>query len=460
MRPGQETDMTGERRRIWGWMLFDVAQQPYATLGLTFTFAPYFAAVAAGTYVAQGADPQAAGAQAQSLWGTAQTIAGLVIALSAPCLGAYADASGRKAPWIAAFSVVYVICAWSLWLLHPDGNLLLPVLALFWVGFVAGESALNINNAQLPSLATGDRIGRISGSGAALGYWGGVLSLVLMLAFFAQSGDGPTLLGQPPALGLDMAAQEGTRAVGPFIAIWYVVFIVPFFLWARDPPAPRRRPRLPEVLRDLRANLADVLRRPSLSSFLLGSMLYRDALGALYSFGGIYATLVLGWTVIEIGVFGIVAAVAAALITWMGGLLDQRLGPKPVILASCWALIAVCTVIVGVSREQVFGLPLAEGSRLPDLLFYLCGAVIGGAGGVMYSASRTLMVRHSDPARAGEAFGLFALTGRATAFLAPALIALCTAITGSTQLGFLPVILLFLVGLWLLRWTQPQGDRP
>jgi UMF1 family MFS transporter len=188
-------------------------------------------------------------------------------------------------------------------------------------------------------------------------------------------------------------------------------------------------------------------------------MLYRDALGALYSFGGIYATLVLGWTVIEIGVFGIVAAVAAALITWMGGLLDQRLGPKPVILASCWALIAVCTVIVGVSRERIFGVPLSDGSVLPDILFYLCGAVIGGAGGVMYSASRTLMVRHSDPARAGEAFGLFALTGRATAFLAPALIALATWITGSTQLGFLPVILLFLLGLWLLRWTHPQGDR-
>jgi UMF1 family MFS transporter len=451
--------MTGERRRIWGWMLFDVAQQPYATLGLTFIFGPYFAAVAADSFVRAGADPQAAGAQAQSLWGTAQTLAGLVIALSAPFLGAYADASGRKAPWIAGFSVVYVLCAGSLWFLHPDGALLLPVLALFWLGFVAGEAALNLNNAQLPSLATGDRIGRISGSGAALGYWGGVLSLFVMLLLLAENDSGRTLLGNPPALGLDAQAREGTRSVGPFIALWYLVFILPFFLWTRDPPGPRRRPPFAQVLRDLRESLADVLRRPSLGSFLLGSMLYRDALGALYSFGGIYATLVLGWSVIEIGVFGIVAAVAAAVITWAGGLLDQRLGPKPVIVASCWALIAVCTVIVGVSRERIFGVPLSDGSVLPDILFYLCGAVIGGAGGVMYSASRTLMVRHSDPARAGEAFGLFALTGRATAFLAPALIALATWITGSTQLGFLPVILLFLLGLWLLRWTHPQGDR-
>lgn len=452
--------MTRESRRIWGWMLFDVAQQPYATLGLTFIFGPYFAAVAAGVFAGQGADPQAAGAQAQSLWGTAQTIAGLAIALSAPLLGAYADASGRKTPWIAGLSVVYVLCAWGLWLLHPDGANLYPVLILFWLGFVAGEAALNINNAQLPSLAPPDRIGRISGSGAAMGYWGGVLALVLVLLFLAENDAGLTLLGRPPALGLDPGSREGTRSVGPFIAIWFVLFIVPFLLWTRDPAVNGRRPPLREVWGDLGATLRGVTRRPSLSSFLVASMLYRDALGALYSFGGVYATLVLGWDVVRIGVFGITAAIAAAAVTWAGGLADQRLGPKPVITASCWALILVCSVIVGVSRETLFGIPLPPGSRLPDILFFVCGGVIGGAGGALYSASRSLMVRHADPARAGEAFGLFALSGRATAFLAPGLIAIFTAVTGSTQLGFLPVILLFLAGLWLLRWTQPQGDRP
>ena len=451
--------MVSERKRIWGWMVFDLAQQPYATLGLTFIFSPYFADVASGVFQAQGATPDQAGAQAQSLWGTAQTLAGVVIALTAPFLGAYADASGRKLPWIAAFSALFIPCAWSLWFLHPDGTNLLPVLFLFWLGFIAGESALNINNAQLPSLAPPERIGRISGSGAALGYWGGVVALFLMLLFLAENDTGRTLLGRPPAFGLDPEAREGTRSVGPFIAIWFAVAIVPFFLWVRDRPGPARRPPPSEVWRDLRATLRDVARRPSLLTFLVASMLYRDGLGALYSFGGIYATLILGWSIVQIGVFGIVAAVAAAIITWAGGLADQRLGPKPVILASCWALIAVCTVIVGVSRESVYGLPLPEGSILPDVLFYLCGALIGGAGGAIYSASRTLMVRHADPSRAGEAFGLFALTGRATAFLAPALIAVATAITGSTQLGFVPVILLFLLALWLLAFVRPQGDR-
>jgi len=451
--------MTSGTKRIWGWMVFDLAQQPYATLGLTFIFGPYFAMVAAGVFAAQGASPEEAGAQAQSLWGTANTLAGLVIALTAPILGAYADASGRKMPWIAAFSALTIPCAWSLWFLLPDGTNLLPVLVLFWLGFIAGESALNINNAQLPSLAPPDRIGRISGSGAALGYWGGVVALILMLLFLAENDSGRTLLGRPPAFGLDPGLREGTRAVGPFIAIWFAICILPFFLWVRDVPAPARRPSPRRVLRDLGTTLRDVRQRPSLASFLIASMLYRDGLGALYSFGGIYADRVLGWSIVEIGVFGIVSAIAAALITWAGGLADQRLGPKPVILAACWALIAVGTVIVGVSRISVFGLPVPEGSVLPDLLFFLCGAAIGGAGGAMYSASRTLMVRHADPARAGEAFGLFALTGRATAFVAPALITVATAITGSIQLGFVPVILLFLLALWLLGFTQPQGDR-
>jgi UMF1 family MFS transporter len=452
--------MASATKRIWGWMLFDVAQQPYATLGLTFIFGPYFAAVAMGAFAAQGLDVGAASARAQSLWGTSQTLAGLLIAITAPLLGAYADASGRKTTWIAGFSVVTVICAWSLWFLHPDGTNLLPVLAMFWLGFIAAEAAANINNAQLPSLATGDRIGRISGTGAALGYWGGVVSLLLMLLFLAENETGRTLLGRPPALGLDPGEREGTRAVGPFIALWFVLFIVPFLLWTRDAPGPARRvPPLREVWSGLAATFRDVLRRKSLGSFLLASMLYRDGLGALYSFGGVYATLVLGWSIVQIGIFGIIAAVAAAIITWAGGLADQRIGPKPVITASCWALMGVCFVMVGVSRETFFGLRLPPGSLLPDVLFYLCGGVIGGAGGTLYSASRTLMVRHAEPDRAGEAFGLFALSGRATAFLAPGLIALMTAITGSIQLGFLPLILLFLAGLGLLGLTDPQGDR-
>jgi len=140
-------------------------------------------------------------------------------------------------------------------------------------------------------------------------------------------------------------------------------------------------------------------------------------------------------------------------------LADARFGPKPVLVCCCVALIGVSAVIIGMSREAFFGVPLAPGSSLPDIVFYICGAIIGGAGGVLYSSSRSMMTRHTNPERPAEAFGLFALTGKATAFLAPALITLFTTLTQSNQLGFLPVIFLFLLGLFLLHWVKPEGDR-
>ncbi|WP_367869637.1 MFS transporter [Limimaricola cinnabarinus] len=286
------------------------------------------------------------------------------------------------------------------------------------------------------------------------------MSLILVLLLFAENAAGVTLLGHPPALGLDPEMREGTRATGPIIAAWYAVFIIPFFAWVRDAgPVARARvtPRL--IAARLAETLRDVMRRPSLAAFLAASMLYRDALAAIYAFGGLYATLVLGWSVIEIGVFGIIGAVAAAVLTWAGGLADARTGPKPVIRASVWVLIAVSVLVVSMNRDSLFGVALAPGSKLPDILFYVCGALIGGAGGALYAASRSLMVRHADPARATEAFGLFALSGRATAFLAPMAITFATWMSGSVRAGLVPVIALFALALFLLGWVNKNGDR-
>lgn len=448
------------RKRIWGWMAFDWAQQPYATLGLTFIFAPYFAAVAAEHYLGAGLAEDAANARAQGLWTTAQTISGLFIALSAPVLGALADTSGRKKPLIALFTIVGILCAFGTWGLLPDGTFLIGALVLFWVGYTAAECAFNLSNALLPSLGEPKDVGRISGSATAFGYWGGVLSLFLMLLVLAENEAGVTLLGNAPAFGLDPETREGTRAVGPVIGIWFALFAIPFFAWVRDPLPPKGTTApVATAFRDLGRTLRELRHRPSLASFLGGSMLYRDALTAVYALGGIYATLVLKWETVQVGIFGIVAAIAAAIISWLGGRADAARGPMPVIRLSCWVLIGVCTIIVGMSRGSIFGFPLPEGSRLPDIVFYICGAAIGGAGGTLYASSRTLMARHADPERPAEAFGLFALSGKATAFVAPLLVAVATRLTGSVQWGVAPIIALFLAGLLLLRWVEPQGDR-
>ncbi len=453
--------MTTPRKRIWGWYFFDWASQPYNTLLLTFIFGPYFAQVARDFYIGEGLEREAAAAQAQALWGLGLTIAGAAVAILAPILGAIADGSGRRMLWIWIFSVFYVVGALGLWTLTPDNPPLVQVVCLFALGFVGMEFATTFTNALLPGLAQDERIGSISGSGFAFGYCGGLLALILVLLFLAENGDtGRTLIGGAPLFGLDAEAREGTRMVGPFTALWYVVFMIPFFLWVKEPPRPAgmiRRTR--DSLGALWLSVRGLGRRPSLAAYLGSSMFYRDALNGLYGFGGVYAVGVLGWSVTQVGVFGILGAITAAVASWLGGIADSRFGPRPVITASILILIAVSLLIVGMSRESLWGIALAPDGRLPDILFYVCGALIGGAGGTIQAASRTLMVRHTTPERAAESFGLFALSGKATSFLAPALIAAVTAATGSQQAGIAPLIALFLIGLVLLAWVKPDGER-
>ena len=448
------------RKPIWGWYFFDWASQPYSTLLLTFIFSPYFAEVARNHYISHGFTHSQAAAQAQSYWGWGLAAVSLAVALLAPILGALADSSGRLMTWILGFSGLYVVGALGLWELRPtDPNLLLAVIA-FGLGFVGMEFATIFTNALLPRLAKSEETGALSGSGFAFGYLGGVLALAVMLIFFAENAStGRTFLGREPLFGLDATLREGTRFAGPFTAIWYLLFMVPFLAWQPTPP-PQSGPALAfgQSLSKLRQLLRGLRHRPSLTAYLGSSLLYRDALNALYGFGGVYASGVLGWSITSIGVFGVISAITAAIACWIGGKLDQKYGPKAVIRATIWVLIGVCVALVFMDRQSFFGLNLAPASPLVDRVFYLCGALIGGAGGMLQAASRTMMVRHTKVSEAAQSFGLYALSGKVTSFLAPALIALVTGLSGSPRLGIAPLIGLFLLGLFLLKRVDAKGD--
>lgn len=440
---------TSLKRRIWGWWAFDWASQPYNTLLLTFIFGPYIN------------DLMGDGTASQTAWGYGVGAAGFLIAISAPFLGAMADLSGRRLPFIWLFSVMYFVGSYGLWWAAPGDFNLLLTLILFAIGLIGMEFATIFTNAMLPSLGNREQIGRISGSGFAWGYIGGLTSLVLMLFFFAEDAEtGTTLLGMDPIFGLDASAREGTRAVGPLTAIWFAVGMIPFFLWVRDKPLQGSVP-MRDALRGALPALMKTLRRlPSerpLMAYLVSSMFYRDALNGMYVFGGIYASGVLGWSVVDIGIFGILAIITGAFFAWLGGRMDGRFGPKPVIVLTVIVLSFVALAIVFISRESVFGLAVADGSSLPDILFYILGAMIGAAGGALQSSSRTMLVRQAYPDRMTEAFGLYALAGKATSFIAPLSIGVVTQISGSQQIGVAPLVVLFLIGLILLFWVDPNG---
>jgi UMF1 family MFS transporter len=333
------------RRAIVGWVLFDWAQQPYFTLITTFVYAPYFASAIAP-------DP----ARGQALWGFSAASAGLAIALFSPVLGAIADAAGRRKPWIAAFGAVYVAGATVLWLGRPgDPSAVALVLVTYAILAVGAEFTAVFNNAMMPGLVPPERLGRLSGTGWAVGYVGGLFSLVIVLGFLAanpQSGE--TLLGFRPLFGLDPAMREGDRAVGPLSAIWFIVFVLPLFLFTPDQ---ERAHPLREAVGHGLASIGATLRRlpdnRDVAAFLLANMIYADGLVGMFAFGGIYAAGTFGWGTIQIGMFGILLTMTGALGAWLGGELDDRLGPKPVILGSLLMLILAAIAILSTGRDHV-----------------------------------------------------------------------------------------------------------
>jgi MFS transporter, UMF1 family len=437
------------RSAVISWIFFDWAAQPYFTLITTFVFAPYFA-----THVAP--DP----ASGQSLWGFATAAAGLVIALMSPVLGAVADASGRRKPWIAAFGALLVIGSCLMWIGKPgDPGVILPLLIAYAIATIGAEFATVFNNAMMPTLVPPDRIGRLSGTGWATGYVGGLLSLILVLGFLAADpATGRTLFGFAPLFGLDPAMHQGDRIAGPLTGIWFVVFVLPMFLLTPDYPAMRPiKAAMREGLIGLKQTLGELPKRKSVASFLLANMIYTDGLVSLFAFGGIYAAGTFGWQTIQIGSFGILLTVAGTFGAWLGGRLDDALGPKRVISGSMLILLLAIVAILLVDKDSILFIKVAPpvpGGALfasaSERAYLVLGCLIGAAGGPLQAASRTLLIRLAPKDRIAQYFGLFALTGKITSFIGPLLIGIITAVTESQKAGMAVLVLFFLAGLALL----------
>lgn len=449
-----------QRKRIWGWYFFDWASQPYNTLILTFIFGPYFAQTATNALVDGGMVASEAKALAQAYWGYGLAITGVFIAVLAPILGSISDNSGRRLPWIWLFSIMYFVGAMGIWWTAPESFSVTFALIFFGIGLIGMEFATIFTNAYLPSLGNEAERGKISADGWAFGYVGGVFALIVMLGLFQATGTGKTMLGMTPLFGLDTATKADTRIVGPMAAVWFAVFMIPFFMFTRDAAVEKRESyKIGSGLKELVHTIKSLPTHPSLFAYLGSSMFYRDALNGMYTFGGIYALGVLEWSITQVGVFGILAAISGAFFCWVAGYIDRAIGPKPVIVTCCLILIVTALLIISLSPTTVLWMPVAAGSALPDIMFYVAGAGIGAAGGALQASSRNMLTRQANPERMTEAFGLYALSGKATTFLAPFLIAITSQITGSQRLGITPLVGLFLIGLILLVFVKPRGDH-
>jgi UMF1 family MFS transporter len=430
--------------------LFEWATQPFFTLVTTFVYAPYFAAAVATTP-----------AQGQALWGFAASAAGLIIALLSPLLGAISDATGPRKPWIAGFGILLVLGSTLLWLGAPGDTARVPiVLVAFALGAVGAQCASVFANAMMPTLVPPERLGRLSGTGWAIGYLGGLVSLLLTLGFLAASPQtGRTLLGLSPLLGLDPALHQGDRLAGPLSALWFLIFGLPL-LWLTPDQATRQplRTAVRQGLVSLAGTLAQLPRHRDVSLFLLANMIYADGLVALFAFGGIYAAGTFGWGTIQIGIFGILLTVAGTFGAFAGGRLDDRVGSKPVILGGLAILSAAAIAILSIDRDRIGFIievapPQAGGglfAAVAERAYVAIGLAIGLVVGPLQASSRTLLARLAPPDRLTQFFGLFALSARVTSFAGPFLVAVVTAATASQKAGMAVLVAFFVTGMALL----------
>ncbi|MCB1475291.1 MAG: MFS transporter [Rhodobiaceae bacterium] len=435
------------RRTRGAWVLFDWAAQPFYTIVLTFIFGPYFVAHVAANPV-----------EGQSLWGIAAAAGGVTIAILSPVLGAVADQGGRRMLWLALFSAALIAGMACLWFAVPgagEGRIYF-VLGAFALAMLGAEFATVFTNAMLPDIARPGGIGRLSGLGWGVGYLGGLASLFIMLVFIvAESTSGRTLAGLSPLFG-DALSFAGERASGPFSAVWYFLFVLPLFLFAPpEAPRPSARTGIGAAMKSLAASLRDYGLGSAYVRFLFARMIYADGLAALFTFGGVYAASVFGWGATQLGLFGILLTLTGAGGAIAGGRADEIFGPRRVIMFSLAALAILGVLALSAGRDHilfVIGVKPADGGLFASVAerFYLVvGALIGVFAGPVQAASRNVVTQLAHPARMTEAFGLFAFSGKATAFLAPALVALVTTVSDSQRIGIAVVVLFMLVGLAL-----------
>jgi len=439
------------RRALVSWVLFDWAAQPFYTLILTFLFAPYFATVVVG-------DP----VRGQSIWAYAAAAAGIMVGIGSPFLGAIADGRGRRKPWIALFAVVLIVAMSGLWLAKPGttGATLWLVVLCFAVATVAAEFASVFINAIMPTLVPPGQIGRLSGIGWGVGYAGGLVALLLMVALVtADPKTGKTLLGLDPVLKLDLASREGDRLVGPFAAAWFAVFVLPFFLFVPDrqrPPASAGPAASPAAA--LFATLRELPSHPDMLRFLIARAIYVDGLSAIFTFGGVYGAAVFGWQAFELGIFGIVLTLTGAIGAIIGGFLDDRLGSRTVILGSLVLLLIGALGILSVTKTNVlYGLdvaPKAAGSGIftsaGERVFLAFAMLVGVVAAPVQAASRSLLAHLAPPEKMTQFFGLFAFSGKVTAFMAPLTIAWVTQAFGSQRAGMSVIAAFLIIGFLIM----------
>jgi MFS transporter, UMF1 family len=414
------------RRVVLAWGLWDWGSSAYSAVITSFVFGPYVVRGVVG-------EAQPGGLSANTWLGISSAAAGLLIALIAPITGQRADAGGHRKRSLAIWSALVIAVMFGMYTVKNEPGYLWIALVLLAGGAVFQEFAVVSYNAMLPQVSTPETIGRVSGFGWSMGYVGGIFLLLICYVGFIAPDVG--------WFGVTSAGGLNIRAVAVFSAVWFAVFAIPVLLAVPEkPPGPKRRrvsffASYPLLINDVKA----LFRRDrNAVYFLIASALYRDGLAAIFSFGAILAVSVYGLGQSSVLIFGIAANLVAALGALGMGAVEDRIGPKRVIMISLIGLITTAMILL-----------FAHGTTM----FWIFGLLLTLWVGPAQASSRSFMARIAPAGREGEMFGLYATTGRAASFLAPGLFALFSGLF-SDRVGIVGIALVLLAGALLLARVQ------
>ncbi len=413
-------------RSIAAWCLYEAGSSAFSTVIVTFIFSVYFARYVAGDQV-----------RGSALWSYAMGLSGVVIALVSPVMGALADHYGARKPFLSFFTTVCLVPCSFLYFVAPDPVFIPLALGLLIIGNVGLETSLVFFNAMLPHIAPREKIGRISGWSWAVGYVGGLLSLAL--ALLALVGLGPL----PPLLHLAQDQHQNIRAVAPMVSLWYGFLALPLVLWTHDIERSGLdwRAAARQGLAQLKQTAINVRGHKNLLLFLIASALYRDGLATVFAVGGLYAAGTFNMNFTEILIFAIGLNVTAGIGAAGFAFADDRWGSKRIIMTGIAGLLMAGVTILFLHDKHTF-----------ILLALVLGFFVGPA----QAGSRTLAARLSPPDTVAQTFGLFALTGKATAFMGPFMFGLATDIFHSQRAGMATIVLFWLAGLVLLTFVKEE----
>jgi UMF1 family MFS transporter len=398
---------------IWSWALYDWANSAFTTLVVTFIYATYFTKAMAPDEVT-----------GTTWWGRAVAISALTTALISPLLGAAADRSGLRKRFLAITTTICIIATILLTFVSPGmANSAMIALTLFIVAEVAFEAGNVFYNAFLPTIASSERIGRVSGYGWGLGYVGGLVCLGIALVGFVQP--------EIPWFGMSKEAGWNIRATNLLAAGWFLLFSIPIFLHVPEKRIPNATISLRAALGELAQTARDIARYKEIVRFLVARLIFNDGLVTVFAFGGIYAAGTFGMTFADVILFGVALNVASGLGAFLFGFVDDKIGGKKTVL---WSLVALTMATALAVWAPTRG------------WFWVAGIMIGIFVGPNQSASRSLMARFVPSKHQAEFFGFFAFSGKATAFMGPLLLSIMTDAFDSQRAGVATVILFFVIG--------------